>query len=220
MTTSPLIDRYDRQITYLRLSVTDRCNYRCVYCMPVEGISYMPQAELLTFEEIEDVVSALAAVGVQRVRVTGGEPLVRRDITNLIQRLGEIDGIDEVLMTTNAHLLERHAKAVVDAGLAGVNISLDSLRQDRFSQLTRGGDLSRAVDGLRAVKAAGIPSIKLNAVVIRGFNDDELGDLVRFSAAEGVVLRFIEFMPIGEETVWGDGACVPASEIRGRLARA
>lgn len=219
MSRSPLVDRFSRQVTYLRLSVTDRCNYRCAYCMPLEGIEYVSHSELLTFEEIEEVVGALAELGVRRVRVTGGEPLVRRELTHLIARLGALDGIDEVLMTTNAYLLERHAEELAAVGLAGLNVSLDSLRADRFARITRGGDLMKALAGLRAAKKAGITSIKINAVVIAGFNDDEVADLVRFGAKEGVGVRFIEFMPIGEETIWGNGACVPAREMRRQLAR-
>jgi GTP 3',8-cyclase len=214
-----LEDTFARRVTYLRLSVTDRCNYRCVYCMPAEGLEYLPHRELLTFEEIEAIVAALAKVGVRRVRVTGGEPLVRRDLPALIGRLARVEGIDEVLLTTNAHMLEQSATALVEAGLSGINISLDSLDPERFARLTRGGNLGRVLRGLAAIREAGLSRIKLNAVVIRGFNDDELLDLFRFSADEDVVLRFIEFMPIGADTVWGDDACVTAQEMREQLAR-
>ena len=215
--TAPLIDPFERRISYLRVSVTDRCNYRCVYCMPADGMDYMPQAELLTYEEITRIVRVLARAGIERVRVTGGEPLVRRDLPQLIQRLTSIEGIDEVVMTTNAHLLDGHAQALAGAGLRGLNISLDSLRRERFARMTRGGDLDRVIRGLEAAQRAGIPVIKLNAVVIRGFNDDELLELVAFSIARGVTMRFIEFMPIGAETVWGDNACVTADEMRDAL---
>lgn len=181
---------------------------------------YLPARELLSYEEIEMVVSAMAEAGVRRVRVTGGEPLVRRELPSLISRLKGIDGIDEVVMTTNAHRLEQSAQALRDAGLDGLNISIDSLRTDRFARITRGGDLARVLRGLDAAKAAGIPSIKVNTVVIGGFNEDEILDVAHFSVAHDVVLRYIEFMPIGADTVWGEGRCVPAKEIRRQLATA
>jgi cyclic pyranopterin phosphate synthase len=214
---SYLSDRFERRVTYLRLSVTDRCNYRCVYCMPAAGIDYMPHRDLLSFEEIETIVRALAAVGVRRVRLTGGEPLVRRDLSVLVEKLCGIPGIDEVVMTTNAHILERHIGDLVAAGLSGINISLDSLKPDRFAEITRGGDVGKVIAGIEAAKEAGLGP-KLNAVAIRNVNHDELLDLVRFSIERGVVLRFIEFMPIGAETIWPDAGCLPAADIRAELA--
>ncbi len=209
-----LVDRFRRRVTYLRLSVTDRCNYRCTYCMPATQLEFMPSSELLSFEEIIEVVSAMAEVGVRRVRVTGGEPLVRREVTDLVARLGEISGIDEVVMTTNGHLLARHAEALAAAGLAAVNVSVDSLRPDRFAAITRGGDLARVLEGLQAAKDAGIPVVKVNTVAIDGFNHDEVVDFVRFGADHGIVQRFIEFMPIGSDTIWEGGRCLPAKKIR------
>lgn len=209
-------DAHGRRVTYLRLSVTDRCNYRCVYCMPAHGVALRPSEELLTFEEIIQVVSVLARGGVRRVRLTGGEPLVRRGLPKLIRRLKSEAGVEEVVMTTNGHLLSQHASALKDAGLDGLTVSVDSLNVERFRALSRRGDLERVLGGIRAARAAGFERIKVNTVVIRGFNDDELLELVSWSLEEGLVLRLIEFMPIGAETIWGqgrDGGCVPAQEM-------
>ncbi len=217
----PLEDRFGRRVSYLRLSVTDRCNFRCVYCMPAEGIALQPAASLLTFEEIEEIVGAFAALGVERIRLTGGEPLVRRDLPTLIQRLRALPGVREIVLTTNGHLLRRHAAALRDAGLAGVTVSLDSLRPERFARITRGGDLDRVLDGIQAAQDAGFGPVKLNAVIIRGFNDDEILDLAAWAVERRLLLRLIEFMPIGEDTVWGEvagGGCVPAAELRAVLA--
>ena len=211
-----LIDGFQRQVTYLRLSVTDRCNFRCTYCMPTNGIQPLPQNDLLSFEEITEIVSVLAQAGINRVRVTGGEPLVRRGLPTLVERLVRIDGIDEVLMTTNGLLLSKYADDLAKAGLTAVTISLDSLRPARFAEITRGADLDGVLSGLRAAQEAKIPNIKLNAVIIRGFNHDELLELTSFSIANNVALRFIEFMPIGNAP-WAETAFMPAEEIRSEL---
>lgn len=217
--TAPFSDRFQRNVTYLRLSVTDRCNYRCTYCVPVDGVALGPSTALLSFEEIEILVAAMARVGVNRVRLTGGEPLSRRQLPLLISKLSTIEGVDEVLMTTNAHALETCVDELAGAGLAGVNISLDTIRPDRFRQITRGGNLERVLRGLRAAKRAGFGTVKINAVVILGFNDDEILELTRFAVDEGVVLRFIEFMPVGVDTVWHRNSWLPAAEIKRVLAR-
>lgn len=213
-----LIDGFQRQVTYLRLSVTDRCNFRCTYCMPENGIQPLPQNDLLTFEEITKIVSVLAQVGINRVRVTGGEPLVRRGIPTLVERLVQIDGIEEVVMTTNGQLLPRYADDLANAGLTAVTISLDSLRPARFADITRGADLDGVLAGLHAAQEAKIPNIKLNAVIIRGFNDDELLELTSFSIEHNVALRFIEFMPIGNAP-WAEKAFMAAEEIRSELEK-
>ena len=214
-----LDDPMGRRVSYLRLSVTDRCNYRCVYCMPESGIELRPSRDLLTFEEIERVVRALAAFGVRRVRITGGEPLVRKNIPELVSRLVRIEGVDQVLMTTNAHLLAENAQALRDAGLAGLTVSIDSLDPSRFSRISRGGELSKVVAGIDAASRAGFEEIKTNTVVIRGFNDDELIQMTRWALERGVTPRFIEFMPIGAETLWRKNgtACVSALEMRAVL---
>ncbi|MBH24285.1 MAG: GTP 3',8-cyclase MoaA [Myxococcales bacterium] len=214
-----LVDRFGRRVSYLRLSVTDRCNFRCVYCMPEEGVALRPSRELLSYEEIERVVGALAACGVERVRVTGGEPLVRKELPRLIARLNAIPGIREVVMTTNGTLLRRDAAALREAGLRSVTVSVDSLNAARFAQITRGGDLGRVLDGIDAAEEAGL-SVRINTVVVRGVNDDELLELAGRALRRRWLLRFIEFMPIGAETIWSDlprGGCVPAAEIRAVL---
>ncbi len=212
-----LTDSLGRVHTYLRLSVTDRCNYRCVYCMPEEGMSWMPRDDLLSYEELGRVVRVFAAMGIERVRLTGGEPLIRRDITHLVDVIASTPGIADVAMTTNAHLLAPHAQALADAGLTRLNVSLDTLRADRFKALTRGGDLARVLTGIDAARAAGLTPIKINAVVLQGENDDEVEDLVEFFSrhAADTELRFIEYMPF--EARWHQ--CVPARKLRERLAR-
>jgi cyclic pyranopterin phosphate synthase len=183
--------------------------------MPSDGISLRPSRELLSFAEIERVVGVLAGFGIKRIRLTGGEPLVRRDLVGLVERLVRIDGVEKVLMTTNAHLLADHAQALRDAGLAGLTVSVDSLDPERFSEITRGGDVARVFAGIEAALLAGFDEVKINTVVIRGFNDDELIALTQWAMEMGVTPRFIEFMPIGSETIWGRNgtACVSAKEM-------
>jgi cyclic pyranopterin phosphate synthase len=202
---SLLEDRYARRITYVRVSVTDRCNYRCVYCMPAGGVPYESPAEALTNEEWVRLIGLLARFGVRRVRITGGEPLVRRGIVELVEQVRGIAGIDEVMLTTNGHLLEELAAPLARAGLGRINLSLDSLDAATFKRLTRGGDLPRVMAGARAAQAAGLP-VKLNAVVVGpdpadptdGGNVGELGALARAGWELGGVTRFIEVMPMGE----------------------
>lgn len=210
------VDRFGRRVTYLRISVTDRCNFRCVYCMPEEGIEHVPRPELLTYDEIVTIATVFARHGVRRIRLTGGEPLVRAELGLLIEKLKSIDGIERVAMTSNAFLLGRHVEALREAGLDSVNISLDSLDPETFEKMTRIGDLQRVLDGIDAAIDAGF-EVKLNAVVVRGKNDHEVADLVEYAAQRGAIMRFIEFMPIGGDTDWGENACVPAQEIRDRL---
>lgn len=217
MTAPTLKDRFGRRVSYLRVSVTDRCNFRCVYCMPEHGIEHVPRPEILTFSEIEDIVGVFAQNGIDRVRITGGEPLVRADLPDLIRRINAIDGIESIALTTNAFLLDRHAEALVDAGVRDVNISLDSLDPGTFERMTRVGDLQRVIRGIDAAASAGFERVKLNAVIVRGQNEHELTELVRFAADRNAVMRFIEFMPIGGQTDWGDGACYTAREMRRSL---
>jgi cyclic pyranopterin phosphate synthase len=184
--------------------------------MPAEGVALGPSEALLSFEEMARLVRVLARHGVRRVRLTGGEPLVRRELPSLVAMLREVEGIEEVVMTTNGFLLPRYARALAAAGLTGVTVSLDSLRPERFAQLTRRGELGGVLAGIEAAQEAGLGPVKLNAVVIRGFNDDELIELVSWSLSRGCVMRLIEVMPIGEETIWGDlprGGCVPQAEL-------
>lgn len=213
---APLTDRLGRVHTYLRVSVTDRCNYRCVYCMPPEGLTWHPRADLLTYEEIGRLVSVFSEMGVRKVRITGGEPTVRADIEALIGRIAACPGIDDLAMTTNAHTLARLAPRLANAGLKRVNVSLDTLDPERFAALTRGGSLPRVLAGIDAARAAGIAPVKINVVLMRGENDDELFSLVDYFAqwADDTELRFIEYMPFGTRR----HQSVPSSELRQRLA--
>jgi GTP 3',8-cyclase len=198
----PLTDRFGRTITYLRISVTDRCNLRCVYCMPPEGITWMPMREILTYEEIGQVVKTAVQLGIQQIRLTGGEPLVRKDLPWLVQSLASIDGIEEISLTTNGMLLDKLAQPLADAGLKRVNISLDTLQADKFRRITRGGDIARVWQGIAAAEAAGLCPLKINAVAVRGVNDDELISLARLSVEHPWHIRFIELMPFSDQRVW------------------
>ena len=213
------IDRFGRRITYLRISVTDRCNFRCIYCMPASGVSWQPHADVLRYEEIIRVVHAAAGVGVKKVRLTGGEPLVREGIVDLVGALSAVPGIDEITLTTNGALLPRYATALVRAGLARVNVSLDTLRPDRFRQITRVGSLDDTLSGIAAAQEAGLVPIKLNAVVMRGVNDDEVADLAA-KALEGFQVRFIEWMPIGTPDEDFVSRFVSGDEVRARIEEA
>jgi len=200
-----LIDRYGRSITYLRISLTDRCNLRCVYCMPKDGLQWQPLAEKLTVDEIIRVVETASRCGVRRVRLTGGEPLVHPHIVEIVRRIASIPEIEEVSLTTNAMLLEKLAQPLADAGLRRVNISLDTLDRDKFTRITRGGEIDRVWKGIAAAEQAHLTPIKLNAVIVRGLNADELPDLARLTVEHDWHMRFIELMPIGNVQDWGEG---------------
>lgn len=214
----PLTDRFGRVHTYLRVSVTDRCNYRCVYCMPAEGMTWRPRDDLLTYEEIGRLVSVFARLGIEKVRITGGEPTVRSDIDKLVAAIAGVPGIRDLAMTTNAHTLRSLAPRLKAAGLTRLNVSIDTLRADRFRRLTRGGSLSRVLEGIEAARVAGLTPIKLNAVLLAGENDDEVMDLVAFVARhpEHLQLRFIEYMPFDNR--WHGS--VKAKEVRRILSAA
>jgi cyclic pyranopterin phosphate synthase len=209
-----LLDRYGRAHTYLRVSVTDRCNYRCTYCMPAEGFVGMPRADLLTYEEITRVVSALAGMGVRRVRLTGGEPLVRAALPSLVASIARIEGIADLSMTTNGHLLASKAKELVAAGLHRVNVSLDAVDAALFRAMTRGGDLSRVLRGIDQALEAGLRPVKINTVVVRGENHEHAPAVVeRFASyGEAVEVRFIEYMPFA--SIGDARKHVPAAEMR------
>lgn len=196
MTTQALIDRFDRQIDYVRLSVTDRCDFRCVYCM-AEDMTFLPRNQILSLEQLFDVGKAFVDLGVKKIRLTGGEPLVRNNVLSLVERLGALDGLKELHLTTNGAQLDKYAPALKAAGLTGVNISIDSLDEERFRQLTRTGDLNKVLRGIDAAIDAGFSRIKLNAVILKGRNDDEVLDLVEFARRKGVDISFIEEMPLG-----------------------
>ncbi|MGM0703464.1 MAG: GTP 3',8-cyclase MoaA [Pseudomonadota bacterium] len=194
---SELIDDFGRRVRYVRLSVTDRCDFRCVYCMS-EEMTFLPRAQVLTLEELATVARAFVELGVEKVRLTGGEPLVRRNIGKLVTEIGALPGLKDFAMTTNGAGLEKQAVALREAGLQRLNISLDSLDPERFRRLTRTGDLTRVLAGIRAARNAGFQRIKLNAVILRGRNDDEVLNLVDFARDEDLDISFIEEMPLGD----------------------
>lgn len=212
-----LTDPFGRRIEYLRLSVTDRCDLRCVYCLPEHFRDFSNSEEWLTMPEIVRVVRAFVALGVRRVRLTGGEPLVRRDLADLAGRLAGLPGLDDLSLSTNAVSLERQAEALYHAGIKRINVSLDSLQPERFKQITRGGKLSRVLAGLMAAKAAGFAPIKLNMVVMQGVNADEVVPMVHFCLAHGFALRFIETMPVGGPGQAAQGHYLSLRRVREQL---
>ena len=212
-----LTDRSARRIRYLRVSVTDRCNYACAYCMPENGFPRFDRADVMRFEEAERLVGLMVDLGVRRVRLTGGEPLVRRGIVDLVRRIAALPGAPEVVMTTNGHLLEQHADALKEAGLMSLNVSVDSTSPETFRRLTRGGDLGAVLRGLAAARAAGFRQVRVNAVVVRGENDDDLAELCRWAWTEGLEPRFIELMPIGQLATARERPVVTTEEMRARL---
>ncbi|HRF59384.1 MAG TPA: GTP 3',8-cyclase MoaA [Fimbriimonadaceae bacterium] len=211
----PLVDKFGRRHDYLRVSLTDRCNFRCLYCMPEAGVEWKERSEILTLEEIERVVALFGRLGVRKVRLTGGEPTIRKGLVDLVSRLGKIPGIEEIHLTTNGFLLADLAGPLRDAGLCGVNVSLDSLQRDRFEEITQRDALDRVLAGIDGAVASGIAT-KLNVVVIPGMNEDELADFVRFGARHGVQVRFIEFMPFFGNP-WRPDRVMGLREIRARI---
>ena len=214
MSNAPLIDPFDRQIDYLRVSVTDRCDLRCVYCM-AEDMTFLPKAEVLSLEELDRLCSAFVDLGVRKLRLTGGEPLVRKNIMWLVEKLGALPDLDELVMTTNGSQLPRLAQGLRDAGMKRINISLDSLNAERFKRITRTGDLHQVIDGIDAALKAGFERLKLNTVVMRNRNDDEVLDLVEFAVQRGIDISFIEEMPLGEISEHDRAEVyMPSTEIR------
>lgn len=215
----PLLDNFSRRIRYLRVSVTDRCNYRCAYCMPEElgdQLVFEPRAAVLTFEELERLIALFARLGVRKIRLTGGEPTVRKGIVELAGRIARLAGIEQVVMTSNGHLLGELAAPLAAAGVSAINISLDTLDAARFHALTGRGDLARVLAGLDAAVAAGM-RVKINAVALHGVNDDELVALCEHAWARGAVPRFIEHMPMSEGALYAPAAELPAAAIRSAL---
>lgn len=191
-----LTDRFNRRIDYLRISVTDRCNLRCIYCMPECGIMHKPHEELLSFEEIREIVRAGACLGINKVRLTGGEPLVRKDIINLVESLSNIEGIEDISMTTNGVLLKEYASGLKKAGLKRLNVSLDSLKTDRYRFITRLGNLADVKEGIAEAIKAGFLWLKINVILLGGINEEEAGDFLRLTLENSVHVRFLEFMPV------------------------
>ncbi|HEX6988933.1 MAG TPA: GTP 3',8-cyclase MoaA [Bacillota bacterium] len=208
----PLVDRFGRTVRKLRISVTDRCNFRCVYCMP-EDVEFMPAGELLTFEEIERVVRILAPLGVHKLRLTGGEPLLRPDVPDLVARLAAVPGITSVGMTTNGFFLARQARALKEAGLSSINISLDTMDRQRFIQIARRDFLDEVLDGIRAADEAGFAPIKINCVAMRGVNDHEIETFLHWARERPYIVRFIEFMPLDGDNIWERRLVFTAEEI-------
>ena len=212
-----LLDTFRRPITYLRVSVTDKCNLRCVYCMPEEGLAWLRREEILSYEEIAAIVRAAALAGVRSVRLTGGEPLLRRDLHRLVASIAAIDGIDDIALSTNGLLLEAQMPALASAGLRRVNLSLDTLRPDRFEAIARRPGLDLVLRGLDAAVAAGMTPVKLNCVVMRGRNDDEIEDFAALTKTLPLYVRFIEVMPVHENLGLHKDAYVASSEVLERL---
>jgi cyclic pyranopterin phosphate synthase len=211
-----LRDAHDRRISDLRVSVTDRCNFRCQYCMPADGLPWLERDEILRFEEIERLVRVLVALGIEDVRLTGGEPLVRRDFPTLVGMLARIDGLRDLSLTTNGYLLERHAAALVDAGIGRVNVSIDSLARDRFFHITRRDALPQVLRGLEAIAAfPEVRPIKVNAIAMRDFTEDEVLRFCEFARSTDYQVRFIEFMPLDGDRAWTRDAVLTGGEIRG-----
>jgi cyclic pyranopterin phosphate synthase len=215
-----LIDGKGRVATKLRISVTDRCNFACLFCMPEKDKrKWIPSAEILSFDEIERVSRVFASMGVSRIRITGGEPLLRRGLEALVARLTSMPGIEEVDMTTNGWFLEEKAKSLKDAGLDGVSVSLHSLKPDRFARISGMDALPKVLRGLEESIRVGLSPIKVNSVAIRGYNDDEILDIVDYAHSRGLPIRFIEFMPLDGLGIWSADKMVPGKEILQRVSQ-
>lgn len=218
-TTRPLVDRYGRHISYLRISVTDRCDFRCVYCMS-ENMTFLSKKEVLSFEEIETIATAFVARGVNKIRLTGGEPLVRKDILDLVRSLGRHigHGLDELTITTNGSQLSKHAGFLADAGVRRLNVSLDTLDSDRFTAITRRGRLADVMAGIDAAQAAGL-AVKINMVAMAGVNDDEIEPMMAWAHGRGMGLTLIEGMPLGDVGIDRVDSYLPLKELHDRLAQ-
>jgi GTP 3',8-cyclase len=220
MSVEPLYDGHGRQISDLRVSVTDRCNFRCQYCMPAEGLPWLERAEVLSFEEIERLVRVMAPMGVTDLRLTGGEPLVRREFPRLVSMLASVPGIEDLSLTTNGYLLERDADALVDAGITRVNVSIDSLQNDRFFQITRRDSLPQVLRGLEAIaRHERVWPVKVNAVAMRGFTEEEAIPFAEFARSTSFQVRFIEFMPLDGDHAWSKDQVLTGDELRDIVAR-
>lgn len=213
-----IVDSFGRVHTNLRISVTDRCNIRCFYCMPLENVNFLPRAELLTFDEIVRFAKVAARMGVNQIRLTGGEPLVRRDFTELVKMLNQIDGIDDIAMTTNALLLEKHAVELKSVGLNRLNISLDALDEETFKRIARREGLQKVLDGIRAAQDAGFANIKVNTVAIANVNEDQIVPMASFCREQNLHLRFIEFMPLDAEENWEHADVLSGESIRQKIS--
>ncbi|MBS1111989.1 MAG: molybdenum cofactor biosynthesis protein [Nitrospirae bacterium] len=207
-------DPYGRKIDYLRISVTDRCNLRCFYCMPSEGVQPLKHKDILTYEEIIRIVRIAAPIGIRKVRITGGEPLLRKNISFLIKSLKAINGIENLSLTTNGVLLEKYADELAAAGLDRINVSLDSFHPQRYAEITRGGSIDTVLKGIERAEKAGLKPVRINMVPIRGFNENEIEDFARITLEKPYQVRFIEFMPIGAGELWSKEKYIPVDEIK------
>lgn len=214
-----MLDSFGRKINYLRVSVTDLCNLRCSYCMPMEGISKKDHKEILTLEEIENIVRAAVQMGIDKVRITGGEPLVRPGIIQLIENIAKLEGLNDLGLTTNGMLLRKYASDLKRAGLDRVNISIDSLNKTKYQQITRFGNLDNILEGIQAAKDAGLAPIKLNVVLVGGFNDDEIEDFVNLTLKDDLEVRFIELMPLGEASTWVESSFISNETVLSKVPR-
>lgn len=208
-----MIDNFGRVIDYLRISVTDLCNFRCVYCMPERGVEKKSHADILSIEEIEEIARAAASLGIVKIRITGGEPLVRKGIVEIVRRVAAIDGINEVALTTNGALLPNYAKELKEAGLNRVNISIDTLDKDRYAEITRGGSLDDVMTGIEKAIAVGLTPIKLNAVLMGGISEEHIKPLIAMTKDSDFRVRFIEIMPIGECATWNNEKFLDISKV-------
>lgn len=192
-----MIDQYQRNIDYLRISITDKCNMRCFYCMPENGVNHLEHDKILSPEHIKEIVEAFASLGIKKVRITGGEPLVRNGVIDICRYISAIKGIEELCLTTNGSLLDKYATLLKDSGVKRLNISLDTLDEKKYRLMSRGGDLNKVLNGIKIAQDVGFKDIKINAVLIKEYNDDEVDNLINFAAKNGLKIRFIELMPIG-----------------------
>ncbi|MBO8158264.1 GTP 3',8-cyclase MoaA [Thermosyntropha sp.] len=213
-----MVDRFGREINYMRISVTDRCNLRCLYCMPEEGIDYkLTHKDILSLEELARLTRVAASVGIKKVRLTGGEPLVRKNIEKLVEYIAEIPEIDDIALTTNGVKFKVMATRLKKAGLKRVNFSLDSLKPERFSYITRGGDIKPVMEGIFTALELGLNPIKINTVVIKGFNDDEVLEFAKLAYDYPLHIRFIEFMPVGDIKFWNEDKLIKSEKIKSRI---
>jgi len=212
-----LVDRFGRSIDYARISLTDRCNYRCKYCMPERGVEWVPHSRIISYEEILFLIGWMFDAGIRKVRFTGGEPFIRKGLTSFLRGVNEIIPDMKIALTTNGSLLTKYAEEIRYLKLSGINISLDTLDEGKFSEITRGGVLKEVLKGIDAVKDFGIP-IKMNAVLMRGFNDMEIPDMLDYASNKGILLRLIEFMPLDNE-VWAKGRFISSSEVIDNISK-
>jgi cyclic pyranopterin phosphate synthase len=212
-----ITDLHGRRVNYLRLSVTDRCNLRCRYCMPADGVPKLQHNDILSFEEMHRIARVAISLGIRKIRITGGEPLVRKNLAGFLTDLAMLDGIEELVLTTNGLLLREHASELRRAGVQRLNVSLDSLKPETFATITRGGDLGKALDGIAAAEEAGFPPVRMNVVVIRGTNDNEVLDFAALTLRKPYQIRFIEYMPTNLAPDWS-GAFVSGEEVLQRIS--